>query len=471
MSVDESQENERAQLSLWDTVSLIIGVVVGVTIFKAPGDVFSNVDGPWQGLGVWLVGGALSLVGALCFAEMAAAYPRSGGPYVYLTEAFGRGVGFLFGWAQLAAIITGSVGAMAFVFADYAADVVGASTRHAFVSALVVIALLTLTNICGLVAGKSIQNLLTVAKLVGISLIVAAGAMIAITGNQPAAESSTGGPGIGLAMILVLYAYGGWGDAAYVTSEVRDRRRNVPLALIIGVGAVTCVYLAVNIALLAGLGFDGVRASSVPAADLLGAALGPAGSTAMSTIVIVSALGALNAMILMGSRVYVALGADHPLFARLAVPHARFRSPVWSLAAQAGVASLLVLAVGTEFGRGVFDNMCAIVGLQQLPWDRYGGGFELLVAATAPVFWLFLLLTGVAVFVLRTKGDDARRPFSLPLYPLVPLLFCGVCCYMLYASVKYANVLALLGAMPLVVGVPLFLFSERLRSDENHEDP
>jgi amino acid transporter len=463
---DSSAENDVIvqRLSPWDGVSIIIGIVVGVSIYKAPSLIFSNVGGPWQAMGVWVLGGVLSLIGALCYAELATAYPRSGGDYVYLTRAFGRWVGFLFGWAQLVAILTGSIGAMAYVFADYSIQLLHGtalevSASYAALLAAGAVILLTVANVLGVIVGKTVQNLLTVAKLLGVTGIIVVG--FAWGGSEPlAAVAPMGEGGLGLAMIFVLYTYGGWNDAAFVAAEVRDQKRNLPRVLLFGVGSIMLIYLLVNAGYMWGLGFEGVRAAAAPAADLLRKALGEWGGKVMSLLVMISALGAVNGMIFTGSRIYVSLGADHRVFAALGHWNSTLKSPVWSLLASGVVCVAMVFAVGTELGRQLIDKAVGIVGLPGLPWERYGAGFDTLVSATAPVFWLFFLLTGISLFVLRWTDRDVERPFRVPLYPLTPIVFCSTSVYMLYSSLDYARLLALIGLVPLALGLPLYWISQ-----------
>jgi amino acid transporter len=269
------------------------------------------------------------------------------------------------------------------------------------------------------------------------------------------------GPGLGLAMVFVLYAFGGWNDAAFVAAEVRDLRRNVPRALLGGIAAITAIYLVVNAAYLAALGFEAARRSPTPAADVLERAIGAWGARSISVLVMISALGAINGMILTGSRVYATLGEDHRVFARLRAWGRRSAAPVGALVAQAAVAVALILAVGTEVGRHAIDALTTRIGLAKLPWDRFPGGFEMLVAGTAPVFWGFFLLTGVSLFVLRARDRDRPRPFATPLFPLVPLAFCATCLYMLYSSLDYARGLALIGVVALAPGLPLYWIDRR----------
>jgi len=448
-----------AHLGLWDAVSIIIGIVVGTAIFKTPQYVFANVHGPWLGMGCWLLGGVLALLGSLCYAELATTYPRMGGDYVYLTRAFGRSMGFLFGWAQLTVILTGSIGVMAYAFGDYAVELFDWDPLHSVWLAVGSVVVLTMLNMIGIVFGKSVQNLLTVIKVVGLGGIVIAG--FAWGGDASwASEQPMAGPGFGLAMVFVLYAYGGWNDAAFVAAEVKHRHRNMPLALILGTAGITVIYLLVNAAFLWGLGFEGVKASRAPAADVAKLAFGPSGSKAISLLVMASALGAINGLIFTGSRIYVSLGADHRIFAWLGRWNARRVAPLRSLLTQSAIALFLILLVGTAAGRDGVDSLMRMVRLNPLPWDQYFGGFDTLVAATAPVFWAFFLLTGYSLFLLRAIDPDIHRPFSAPFYPLEPILFCGMCHFMLFSAISYAQGLSLLGLVPLAIGLPLYAISQ-----------
>lgn len=449
-------------LSVWDGVSIIIGIVVGSSIFKTPSIIFANVDGPWAMFGAWTLGGLLTLVGAFCYAELATTYPYTGGDYAYLKHAYGPWTAYLFGWAQLAAVLTGSIGAMAYVFADYAVNLFGDSVPTAGWAAGSVL-VLAVANILGAHVGKTVQNGLTILKLVGLAAIVLAGLLA--RGDGPVHEPSPmSGPGFGLAMIFVLYGYGGWNDAAFVASEVTDRHRNMPRVLIFGSLAVLAIYLLVNLGYLWGLGFEGVRKSGAPAADVMQSAFGAFGGKAMSVLVMISALGAVNGLLFTGSRISASLGADHPVFAFLKRWDPRLRTPVWAIASSAVVSIAMIGLVGTARGRDSLDAALGAVGLPGLPWDKYFGGFDTLFAGTAPIFWAFFLLTGVAVFVLRWKNPDRPRPYSVPFYPFSPLLFCLTSAYMLYKSLDYAQLIVLIGIVPVAVGVPLYWIGRRRRN-------
>ncbi len=261
----------------------------------------------------------------------------------------------------------------------------------------------------------------------------------------------------GLALVFVLYAFGGWSHAAYVAAEVRDERRNLPRALVLGIIGVTIIYLTVTAAYLFALGLAGAQKTPTPAADVVELVLGDWGGRATSLLVMLSALGAINGMILTGTRVYATLGSDYPRLAWLGTWNKRDAAPVAAITAQAAVSVTLVLLVGTQAGRHLCDTALGLVRLPPLRWDDYFGGFETLVAGSAPVFWGFFLLTGVAVFVLRLRHPDVPRPFAIPMFPFPPLVFCAASAFMLYASLVYAGWLTLLGVVPLAVGVVVWL--------------
>lgn len=464
-------------LSLWDAVSIIVGIVVGTAIFKSPTMVFQNVTGPWAAIAVWLLGGILSLNGALCYSELATTYPRSGGDYHYLSKAFGRWMGFLFGWAQLSVILTASIAAMAYAFADYAVRLWGQEPSETSATpwlAIGSIVILSIMNLLGVLFGKLVQNLLSAVKILGLLGVVVAGTAYAFLLQEPSQalvhDRSLQGPGLGLALVFVLYAYGGWNDTAFVAAEVKKQRRNLPLALFLGIGLITLVYLLVITAYMMVLGFEGARETRTPAADVMtfafshwGEAAGRLGGSAISALVMVSALGAINGLILTGSRIYASLGADHRVFASLAYWNQKRGAPVMALVVQGVIAMLLVLAVGTVHAQQILNAVLTGIGLNPLPWEEYGGGFEMLVSATAPVFWIFFFLTGVSLFVFRFIDPERRRPFRTPLFPLPPLIFCATCMYMFYSSLTYARALSIIGLVPLAIGVPLYWFSERSR--------
>jgi amino acid transporter len=265
-----------------------------------------------------------------------------------------------------------------------------------------------------------------------------------------------------LALILVLYTYGGWNDAAFVAAEVRDRKRNIPRALLFGVGLITLIYVLVNLAYLVCLGFDEAKQPGRIAARLMDQTGWEYGAQAISALVMVSALGALNGLIYTGSRVYSSLGADHRVFALLGRWSRLFRTPVWALLAQALISIGMILALGTPEGQQSINDALTRVGLnpETQDWKPYDA-FDMLVSCTAPVFWLFFLLTGFSLLRLREKDAGTPRPFSVPLYPFLPLIFCNMCLYMLWAALDYRKWFTLPAVLLVLLGVPLYFLSGR----------
>lgn len=453
-----------SQLGLMDAVSLIIGIVIGAGIYETAPFILSCVSGPGEAMLVWTLGGVLSVVGALCYAELATTYPRVGGDYFFQRRAFGPGTAFLFSWSQLTVIMSGSIGLMAFVFADYAVRLFGLQPGDAPWLAVASVVVLSVANIVGLQSGKRTQNLLTLLKGLGLVAIVLAGFFWPQAPRPAPATASGGGPGFGLALILVLYTYGGWNDAAFVVAEMKDKRRNIPRALLAGTAGVALIYLLVNAAYLNGLGFEAAKSSRAIAADVLQGPLGSAGAGLMSALVMLSALGAVNGLILTGARIYAAAGADFPAFSLLGRWHSRRGTPVAALVAQMVITLVLVLLVGHDAGRALLAAVISSLGFGAVSWEGHGG-FDTLLKCTAPVFWLFFLLTGIALFVLRAKDRGIERPFTVPLYPVLPLVFCGMCAYMLYSAIDYAGALSLIGLVVLVVGGGVFLSFGRKTAD------
>jgi basic amino acid/polyamine antiporter, APA family len=298
--------------------------------------------------------------------------------------------------------------------------------------------------------------------------IVAAAIYLVASGGAPGGESSAaaqntdGAPVmLGLALVFVLYTYGGWNDAAFVVAELQESRRIVP-ALILGTLSVTAIYLIVNSAYLAALGFDGVRQSTAVAADVLDHAVGEAGSQIISALVMISALGAANGLIYTGSRLYATFGADYSIFAALGRWHPRWGSPVFALAAQAVITLLMICAVGTAVGQESLNQLFTSLGMDNDRWKWEGkGGFDSLLALSAPVFWAFFMLTSLALIRLRSLDAQTPRPFRAPLYPELPLVFTAACGYMLYSAIDYAGRLGLVGAALLAIGLPLYFMSPR----------
>jgi len=470
----ETPSSNRPELSLWDAASLMIGIVVGTSLFVSPRMVFGNVPSAGQGLLVWGLGGVLSTICALMFAELAVSFPR-GGAYTYLTAAFGRAAGLVYGVAVLTVMLTANIGAMAFAFARYTRSILmdyglGLAPAERLSPLLAAGAILTLAvfNTRGFQLGRLTQNLLTAAKLQGLGLIVVAG-LWASAGDLAAATQVADSEGAvptadyGLAMVIVLYAFGGWSDAATVAAEVKNRSRNIPRALIGGLAAVTAIYLAVNLAYVRGIGFDALQKSDLPARDVaIAAGWGQLASEGVSLLVMISALGAVQGMLFSGSRAVAAMGADHGLFRRLGTWNHVTHVPtaaVWTLAlislAQVGL-------VGTSAGQRLVNAGLSLVSIPVVDWSRFGDGFDVLVYGSAPTFWALMLGVGVAFWVLRRRGATPTG-FRAPGGPAVPVIYLGTCAFMLWRATTFAGTLSVVGLVACGVGVLLAAATSRTR--------
>ncbi len=439
----------RPTLRIRDAVALTVGIVVGAGIFKTPQLVAANSSSTGLALAAWVLGGIVSLVGALCYAELATTYPHAGGDYHYLTRAFGSRVSFLFGWARVSVIQTGSIALLAFVFGDYASEVLPLGEFSAPIYAALVVIALTGLNAVGVHQGTRAQNLLTAVEVLGVLLIIVAGLAATVPEGATLTTSAASEPAtasFGLMMVFVLLTYGGWNEAVYVSAELGGHRRNMARALLVGIALITTLYVLVNLAYLRALGLEGTAGSNAVAADVMKRVLGERGAQFISLLVAISALTSANATIITGARSNYALGRDFPPFAFLGQWSGRAGTPVNALVVQGAVALLLVL-LGS--------------------WTRKG--FETIVEYTAPVFWLFFLLTGISLFVLRRKEPEVPRPFRVPLFPVTPLLFCLTSAYLLYASLAYTGAGAALGIGVLLAGALLQLVFSRPRPQPSTE--
>jgi basic amino acid/polyamine antiporter, APA family len=457
------------QLSLWDSICLIVGIIIGASIYHYPPGIFTGAGSPILGMLAWIVGGAVSLVGALCYAELATTYRSAGGDYSYLTRAFGPKVGFIFAWAELSVIRTGgSIACMAYIFANYATLLCDLGPHSSVIYAIGGILMLTLVNAVGVRPGRVMQNSLTVANFIGLGTLCLIGVWYAF---QPAPPAPPPGPDDGetnlaLTMVFVFYAYGGWNEAAFIASEVKEPKRNIRRALIIGTALVTVLYASVNLAYLAALGFDGVCRSKAIPSDMFALPFGEAGRKAISALVMISALGSVNGLLFTGMRLYGTFGADHKFFTWLAGKGDRPHVAYGALAAQATFSLLLIAVVELSFyWRQVLAEIAPYFNMQLGAEFRRSGSINRIVSCTAPVFWIFFLLTGSSLFILRIKEPDRARPFKVPLYPVTPLVFCASSAFMLYHSGIYAMreepAEALIVAMLMLLGIPLCILSAR----------
>jgi amino acid transporter len=429
----------RASLSVTDGALMMVGIIIGIGIFKTPQLVALNVSSETWFVAAWFLGGVATLIGALVYAELAAAYPSTGGEYHFLTRAYGQQVGFLFAWARTTVIQTGAIAAVCFVLGDYAQQLYPLGAYGSAVYGAAGLFVLTLVNLAGTYESKTAQNILTVLEASALAAIALVGFLYG-GGAAPTATAAEANLGaLGLAMVFILLTYGGWNEAAYLSADLKNVRRDMVRILLIGTAVVTVLYVAINIAYLNVLGLEGLRKSDAVAAAVMRAGFGASGAVILSLIVVCAALSTINASIFTGARVYHALGQDLQL-ERLKIWNVEGNNPRNAIVAQSLIAFALIL-----FGAVSKD------------------GFSAMVEYTAPVFWFFILLVGLSLFVLRAKDPRRERPFRVPLYPVTPVLFCLICAYLLYSSLVYTGYGALVGIAVLLAGIPLLGFVRKKR--------
>ncbi|MBS9523022.1 amino acid permease [Litoribacter ruber] len=434
----EKTYNPKKSLTTTDAVALIVGLVVGAGIFKTPSLVAANVETGMGFIGVWVLGGLFSFIGALCYAELTTAYPNAGGDYHFIRLSFGRKIAFLFAWARMSVIQTGSIALLAFIFGDYATQLFSLGEFSSVIYAALAICLLTGINIIGVNMGTGVQKVLTLLEIVGILLLIGVGVFYSqevIGDAELMKEESVLGTNFGLAMVFVLLTFGGWNEAAYISAELKYGRKQMVRALIIGIGVITLLYTLINLSYLKVLGLEGMAGSTAIASDMMLASLGRGWAIVIVLLVAVAALTSANATIFTGARSNYALGRDFEVFSALGNWNHDLSVPKIAFLVQ-GVISLLLV------GLGVFSR----------------DGFETMVEYTAPVFWFFFLLAGIALFILRVKNGKQKFAFQVPLYPVLPIIFCLTSLYLLYSSIAYTGWGALVGIGVLVLGFfPLFL--------------
>jgi len=430
----ENDPVSKKTLSVVDTVAIIVGIVISVGIFKTPSLVAANSGNEVITLLVWLAGGVFSLIGALCYAELASTYPHAGGDYHYLYRAFGNATAFLFAWARMTVIQTGSIAVFAFLIGDYASEVfrLGEYSNSWYAGLTVII--LTIINSAGIRQGMRIQKLLITSIVFGLLFVVFMGYIIISAPVSVKPVSFPTASGIGKAMIFVLFTYGGWNEAAYLSAEVRDPHRDIVRGLLYSIVVITAVYVITNFVFLKTMGLSGMAESGVVAADLMRRSLGETGAKIISLLIVIAALSTMNGIIITGARTNYALGKDFKLFGFLGQWRERGNTPVNALLFQ-GAISIVLIVLGTATR----------------------SGFEMMVEYTAPVFWFFFLMVGISLFKLRRMEPGIYRPFRVPLYPFTPFLFCAVCIYLFQSSVTYTGKGAILGIIVLLAGFPFVL--------------
>jgi amino acid transporter len=393
------------RIGVWTGVAILVGSTIGSGIFRSPAGIADKLPGTLPMLSIWVIGGLFALCGALTLAEVAGAFPQTGGVYVFIREAWGRLAAFLFGWSELVMIRAASLGAVSTTFAEYLIRVTGNDpsaapySQYVHYIAAAAIFVAGLSNYVGVRAAGTVQNITTVAKVGGLVAVIAVAFAIGLphTGGHYTPAAPAGSFSIakfGLALVSVLWVYDGWADVSFVAGEVENPRRNLPRILIGGTLAIIAIYLVANLAYLAVMPIEEIRHSKLVAAEVAQRTIGVGGVAFVATVVMISTFGTLNGSMITGPRVLFAMANDGMLFSRLGRVHPRYQSPSTSIAVVTTIGILFVLA-------GTFEQLA-----------------DAFVTAIVP----FYALAVASVFSFR-KRPGYDPPFRVPLYPIVPLLF------------------------------------------------
>jgi len=444
----------RRELGRFDTAMVVVGGIIGAGIFINPYIVAQRLDTPGLVLGAWIVGGIVALAGALTFAELGSLFPRAGGHYAYLSDAYHPLVGFLYGWGLLLMIEGGAIAAVGITFGEYTLRLLGRPAADARILAVLAIWTVAAVNYVGVKPGSRVLNALVVLKLVPLGLLIGAGLLLPAGAAAPGVPSigpagplagatetgvaSAGGmAGIffafGAALIPVMFSYGGWQNANYLAEEMKNPVRDMPVSLLTGTGLVVLVYGLVNFVYLDTLGHAGLSSTLTPASDAAALLFGGTGDFLITLGIAISTFGFLNLTMLAPTRVYYAMARDGLFPERVARLHPRFDTPSIAIVVQTAWATLLMLT----------------------------GTYAQLVDYVVSADWLFFGLAGAAVFVFRRTHPLASRPagvFATPGYPFVPGLFVGVAALILGSVVWTSPLRSGLGFLLLAAGVPAFAY-------------
>ncbi len=439
---------------------VVIGAIVGSGIFINPYIVAQRLPSASLVLGAWVVGGAVALIGALIYAELGALFPRVGGQYAYLRDAYHPLAGFLYGWGLLAVIESGAVAAVAITFAQYTLRLVGRPDTAPVPLAIAAIVVLSIVNYLGVKPGSRLLNVFVILKMAALLFLIAA-AFVSVAGTTPAVHAAVSpGPRSGAALALafgaslipIFFAYGGWQNLNYVAEEMRDPKRHMPISLLAGTGAVIVIYVAINVVYLRVLGHAGLAATMTPAADTVAVLFGRGGDRFIAAAIAISTFGFLDLAILAPTRVYYAMAADGLFLPSLARLHPRYGTPSVAIALQSSWSVILALPI----------NWGALLFHGAVRWEQ-AGAYARLLDYVVFADWIFFGLTAGSLFVFRRRLPPGSRQntFRMPGYPLLPAIFVAVAIAVVFSVVSSSPEQAARGALLLALGVPVFYYSRR----------
>ncbi len=430
-------------IGIWRATALVAGTIIGASIFVQPSNIIEAVPHPTTAIIVWFAAGLLTLIGALVVAELASAWPASGGVYVYLRNAFSPAAGFLWGWAMFWSMHTGIIAAISVVFARYAGTFVPLGDAGTKAVAIVGMLALSAVNYRGVRHGSVLQTALTLIKVFALTMVVAVA--FALGEPAPAAPASIGavtGNGIMAALIAGLFAYGGWHMVSYTAGETRDPARTIPRALMIGTLTVTVLYVLALAAYLYVLPLERVASSTRVAAEVAETIFGPVGGKVVAVLVMISALGAMNGIIMAGPHVYKAMANDGLLFKWMAGVHERFGTPHRAIAVQAVWAAVLIAT----------------------------GSYRALFTRVVYTEWIFFALLAVALFTMRGKPGYSPQ-YRAWGYPVLPLLFIISSVVIVINQLARDPREAAIGLAIVLAGVPVYHLWAQRRESATRNNP
>ena len=423
-------------LSLMDATMINAGGIIGSGIFMVPATVALYTASSSLFFMVWILGGVVSLFGALSVAELGAAMPKAGGQYVFLNEAYGPVWGYLYGWSAVVVINTASMAAVGVAFAEYLKFFYTISDLAVKEIAIFSIILLTIINIVDVKSGARFQNVFTFAKLGAILGVILLGLFLEGGSTQNFSPLFTDRPPLsligplGLAMVAVLWTFDGWIFVTYVAGEVKNPERNIPLSLILCMVIVVTVYLALNTVLVYVLGFDQMIGSELVMADAASKFIGGKGAAIVTIIILISLIGANNGFILTSARINYAMARDNRFFKQAAIIHPKFQSPANALIIQCIWACILT----------------------------FSGTFNQLITYIIFASWIFYGMSAGAVIILRKKKPDMERPYQIPFYPWIPIIFILFAIFLTVNTILEAPRDAAIGTGIILAGLPLYYY-------------
>jgi len=429
------------ELTLYGLIMVAIGSCIGSGIFVTPSQIAGLIPSPYIILAVWAIGGIITLTGALTFAEISSIFPKAGGIYVFLKEAYGGWIGFLYGWAYLLIITSGSIAVLALAFSYYLSFFIPMNETWKVITGIIAISVLTTLNILRAKFGEMFSNVFTGLKILGILIIIGVGIIygtsdLTFKGTGFTFPPGSGFQSFGVALVGVLFSYGGWQHASFLAGETKNPSRNVPIAMITGAIVVTIIYLLVNVSYMFLLPLNTITGSQKVAAEAVSTIL-PFGGMLVAGIIAISTLGTIGIYTLSSPRIYYAMAEDGLFFKGIAKVHPVFKTPVNAIIIQSVWAIVLILFWGT---------------------------FEDLITYTVSVEWIFFTFAAAGIFIFRKKMKDVERPYKTWGYPVTPLIFIGIISWFVINMIINKPLHTGLGLGLVLLGVPVYIFFKRKNS-------